>query len=182
MKNLLSIIIPFFFLTACQETEKTTEPTSSRELSQDQVEQEVWEAIEGRFQSWKDNDFDTYMAYHHPDWRKWESRKNELSTKEGMAKFWEVMKAEETCLEMEVTPVAIEIMTDGQSAIAHYTHTETFTYHGEDMPDGRSKGNTYTGTLRWSDFMVKENGKWLVIGGHRDMSMPEGRLVQVNDR
>lgn len=182
MRYLFSfIIIPIVLLYSCNETEKTSDTTNSQELSQEQLEQEVWKAIEGRFASWKDNDFETYMAYHHPDWKKWESKKNELTTKEGMAKFWEIMKAEEECLEMEVTPIEIQILDDGKSAIAHYTHAETFTYYGEDMPDGPTKGNTFRGTLRWSDFMVKENGKWLVIGGHRDMSMPEGKLVQVND-
>lgn len=182
MRYLFSfIIIPIVLLYSCNETEKKSDTTNSQELSQEQLEQEVWDAIEGRFKSWKDNDFETYMAYHHLDWKKWESRKNELTTKEGMAKFWEIMKAEEECLEMEVTPIEIEILDGGKSAIAHYTHTETFTYYGEDLPDGPTKGNTFRGTLRWSDFMVKENGKWLVIGGHRDMSMPEGKLVQVND-
>ncbi|MDC6406143.1 MULTISPECIES: nuclear transport factor 2 family protein [Maribacter] len=182
MKYLFYFVIIWIVLVySCNETEKTSDTINIQELSQEQVEQEVWDAIKGRFISWKENDFETYMAYHHPDWKKWESRKNELTTKEGMAKFWEIMKTEEECLEMEVTPIEIEILDSGKSAIAHYTHTETFTYYGEDTPDGLTKGNTFRGTLRWSDFMVKENGKWLVIGGHRDMSMPEGKLVQVND-
>jgi hypothetical protein len=163
------------------QTDKTATQTEVEELSQEQIEDEIWNAIEGRFKSWKDNDFDAYMAYHHPEWKKWQSGENKLTTKEGMAQFWEVMKVEEECLEMKIDPVEIKILDGGKSAIAHYTHTETFTYHGEDMPDGRTKGNTFTGTLRWSDFMVKENGKWLVIGGHRDMSIPEGKLVQVNN-
>ncbi len=181
MKNLYAIIFLMFLLFSCNEAEEKSNTSDKEEISQEQIEKEVWSAIEGRFNSWKDNDFETYMAYHHPEWKKWESRKNVLSTKQGMAEFWEMMKEEEECLEMEVTPIAIEILDDGKTAIAHYTHTETFTYHGEDMPDGRTKGDTFKGTLRWSDFMVKENDKWLVLGGHRDMSMPEGQLVKVND-
>lgn len=181
MKKMFAIFTVVLLLLSCNEIEKKPNITATKEISNGQTEQEIWNAIEGRFNSWKDNDFDMYMGYHHPEWRKWASQENELTTKEQMGEFWKIMKAEEECLEMEVTPIAIKIMEDGKSAIAHYTHTETFTYHGEDMPDGRTKGNTFRGTLRWSDFMVKEKGKWFVIGGHRDMSMPEGKLIQVND-
>jgi len=168
-------------LFSCNENKKESNTIDIKEISQAEIEQEVWKAIEGRFKSWKDNDFETYMSYHHPQFKKWSSGKNHLSNKEEIANFWEIMKSEEECLEMEITPIAIEILDDGKSAIAHYTHTETFTYYGEDMPDGPTKGNTFRGTLRWSDFMVNQDGKWLVIGGHRDMSMPEGTLVQVNN-
>jgi hypothetical protein len=181
MRKLFSIITVTLFLFSCNQNETVSNNNEKKEISQEQIEQEVWKAIEGRFKSWKDNDFESYMNYHHPHWKKWASRKNHLTTKEEIANFWEIMKREEECLEMKITPIAIEILDDGRTAIAHYTHTETFNYHGEDMPDGRTKGNTFKGTLRWSDFMVKENEKWLVIGGHRDMSMPEGKLIQVDD-
>ena len=181
MRKIFTIITVIVLLFSCNQNKKESNTIDIKEISQEEIEQEVWEAIEGRFASWKDNDFETYMSYHHPQWKKWSSGKNHLSNKEEMANFWEIMKSEEDCLEMEITPIAIEILDDGKSAIAHYTHTETFTYNGEDMPDGRTKGNTFRGTLRWSDFMVKKDGKWLVIGGHRDMSMPEGRLIQVNN-
>ena len=181
MRILFSIITVTLLMFACNETETASNNIDKKEISQGQIEQDVWKAIEGRFESWKENDFKTYMDYYHPQWKRWSSRKNHLMTKEELAGFWEIMKRDEECLEMEITPVAIELLDDGKSAIAHYTHTEIFTYHGEDMPDGRTKGNTFKGTLRWSDFMVKESEKWLVIGGHRDMSMPEGKLIQVNE-
>jgi hypothetical protein len=181
MRKLFLIITVALLLFSCNESDKAAKPTDKKEVNIEQIEIEVWKAIEGRFMAWKESDFETYISFHHPQWKKWSSGKNHLSTKEEIASFWETMKSEEECLEMEITPIAIEILNDGKSAIAHYTHTETFTYTGEDMPDGRTKGNTFSGTLRWSDFMVKENEKWLVIGGHRDMSMPEGRLIQVNE-
>ncbi|WP_373395852.1 hypothetical protein V8V91_14870 [Algoriphagus halophilus] len=108
-------------------------------------------------------------------------KKDQLITKQDIADFWDVMKKEEECLEMKITPTAIEILDGGNSAIAHYTHTESFRYNGEDKEDGRKKGSVFKGTLRWSDFMVKENDKWLVLGGHRDMTFPEGNLVQLNE-
>jgi len=49
------------------------------------------------------------------------------------------------------------------------------------VPGGPTKGNTFRGTLRWIDIMANIDGKWLVVGAHRDMNMPEGKLVQVNN-
>ncbi|MBC2839722.1 DUF4440 domain-containing protein [Robiginitalea sp. SC105] len=179
MRKLYSMAVLGLVLLSCNENEKSTNTVDEEVLNHQQIEQEVWNAIESRFKAWKDNDFDTYLAYYHPEWKRWASGKDELTTKEEIAGFWAIMKEQEECIEMEVTPISIRLSNDGRSAIAHYTHTETFIYQGEDKPDGRTKGNTFKGTLRWSDFMIKENEKWLVIGGHRDMSMPEGKLIQV---
>ena len=133
MRKIFTIITVIVLLFSCNQNKKESNTIDIKEISQEEIEQEVWEAIEGRFASWKDNDFETYMSYHHPQWKKWSSGKNHLSNKEEMANFWEIMKSEEDCLEMEITPIAIEILDDGKSAIAHYTHTETFTYNGEDF-------------------------------------------------
>ena len=79
MKKLMRKIIPIIAMTvllfSCNENKKESNTIDIKEISQAEIEQEVWKAIEGRFKSWKDNDFETYMAYHHPDWKKWESKK-----------------------------------------------------------------------------------------------------------
>lgn len=181
MRKLIFIILTLPLLFSCNGVEKTTKNNNTKEISQAHIEQEVWTAIESRFNSWKDNDFETYMNYYHPSWKRWSSEKDQLMTKQDIANFWDIMKKQEECLEMKITPIAIEVLDGGKSAIAHYTHTESFRYHGEDKPDGRKKGNIFKGTLRWSDFMVKENDKWLVLGGHRDMTKPEGKLVQLKN-
>ncbi|MCH2214910.1 MAG: nuclear transport factor 2 family protein [Flavobacteriales bacterium] len=180
MRILFYLAAISFIAISCNKNEKQLDNTDKQELSQEQIEEDIWKAIDDRFAAWKENDLETFLAYYHPDWKRWASRENVLTTKDGITGFWNKMKAEEECLEMETTPICIRLSDDRSSAVAHYTHTEKFTYHGEDMPDGRTKGNTFKGTLRWSDFLVNENGKWLVIGGHRDMSMPEGKLVQVD--
>jgi len=50
-----------------------------KETSQAEIEQDFCKAIEGRFNSWKDNDFEAYMSYHHPQLKKWSSGKNHCS-------------------------------------------------------------------------------------------------------
>lgn len=44
-------------------------------------------------------------------------------------------------------------------------------WKGEPLPNGRdtiAAGATFTVRLRWSDFWVKEDGRWQTVGGHRD--------------
>lgn len=181
MKNSLGLLAVLVFFLNCNGGQNTSkEKQQHRNVNLEEVEKEVWEAIEARFITWKENDFEQHMNFYHADWKRWASGRNELITKEDFAQFWDSMKKEEDCLELSLNPEKLEVFNNGKCAIAHYTHTEIFRYHGANMPDGRSDGNIYKGTLRWSDFLIRENGRWLVIGGHRDMSMPEGKLRQID--
>ena len=69
MRKIISIIAVTVLLFSCNENKKESNTIDIKERSQAEIEQEVWKAIEGRFKSWKDNDFETYMSYHHPQFK-----------------------------------------------------------------------------------------------------------------
>ena len=145
-----------------------------------QIEKELLTAIEERFFSWRDNDFEAHMKTYHQDWKRWAMRENKLLTKEEFSDLWDYMKKGEESQEMEINLVDYDILGGGNVALVHYTATETFKWIGPDNERGWKTGDVYKGMLRWSDVLVKENGKWLCIGGHRDLSRPERLAIKIN--
>ena len=76
--------------------------------------------------------------------------------------------------------VDYDLVGDGNVAIVHYTSAETFKWTGPDNERGWKTGDIYKGFARWSDVLVKEDGKWLCIGGHRDRSQSAKGLIKLN--
>ena len=153
---------------------------SSQDVDRKQIENELKAAIESRFFSWQENDYDAYIAEYHVDWKRWGMREDVLNTYSDLRGFWDDMKANEESQEMEINIVDFDQLGDGNVALVHYIATETFKWIGPDNQRGWKTGDIYKGILRWSDVMVKEEGKWLCIGGHRDLSQPAAELIKLN--
>ena len=166
----------FTFVTFSCNT-NNQEPLS---FDKKQIEKELLSAIEARFYSWRDNDFEAHMKTYHQDWRRWAMREDKLLTKEEFSGLWDYMKKSEESQEMEINLVDFDILGEGNVALVHYTATETFKWIGPENERGWKTGDVYKGRLRWSDVLVKENGKWLCIGGHRDLSRPEKLAIKIN--
>lgn len=65
VRKSILFILAISLLFSCSENEKTT----NNAVIQEQIEQEIWGAIESRFNAWKDNDLQSYMNYYHPIWK-----------------------------------------------------------------------------------------------------------------
>ncbi|WKK67018.1 nuclear transport factor 2 family protein [Lutimonas zeaxanthinifaciens] len=152
----------------------------SQVIDQKQLENELKTSIESRFYAWQDNDYETYVAGYHPDWKRWGMREDVLNKSDDIRGFWDYMKANEESQEMEIEMVDYNLIGDGNVAIVHYTSAETFKWTGPDNQRGWKTGDIYKGFARWSDILVKEDGKWLCIGGHRDRSQSAAGLIKLN--
>ncbi len=139
----------------------------------EEVEKELLRAIEERFYAWRDNDEEAFLKTYHPDWKRWGMNEDKLHTVDQIGGFWDDMKSKEESMEMEIKLVDYDLLGDGSVALVHYEAIEKFKWIGPENEMGWKPGDIYKGNLRWSDVMVKENGKWLCIGGHRDLSKPE---------
>ena len=140
---------------------------------------EVWKAVETRFYSWKENDFEAHMSVYHPDWRRWTPDSRILMKKEDFTGLWNTMKDREQVIEMKLEPGEIVFYGNGDIAVAHFISTESYLWIGPEETNARGeaveRGSAHTVSMRWSDVMVKEDGKWLYVGGHRDGgTLPEG--------
>ena len=145
-----------------------------------QIEQELLSSIEERFFAWRDNDYNTYIAGYDSDWKRWGMREDVLNTSDDIRGFWDYMKANEESLEMEIEMVDFDLMGSGNVALVHYTSIEKFKWTGSENQMGWKAGDIYKGFARWSDVLVKKDGKWLCIGGHRDRSQSARGLIKLN--
>ena len=152
----------------------------SQVMDQKQLENELKTSIESRFFAWQENDYEAYIAGYHVDWKRWGMREDVLNTYSDIRGFWDYMKANEESQEIEIDMVDYNLIGDGNVAIVHYTSTETFKWTGPDNQRGWKTGDIYKGFARWSDVLVKEDGKWLCIGGHRDRSQSSAGLIKLN--
>ncbi len=172
--------IPLLGFIAVLTFSCTNNNQKSQAIDTKQIEIELKASIESRFFAWQENDYETYIAGYHPDWKRWGMREDVLNNSDDIRGFWDFMKANEESQEMEIEMVDYNLIEDGNVAIVHYTSTETFKWTGPDNQRGWKTGDIYKGFARWSDILVKEDGKWLCIGGHRDRSQSAAGLIKLN--
>lgn len=150
---------------------------------------EVWRTVQARTDAWVRNDSEAYLSLHHERWRRFSMITSKLMSKDDVARFWKGMKETEKVHAIDLTPVAIEVYADGSVAVAHYVMMETLEWTGEtrQRASGRlmEKGRVYDVPARFSDVYVKEDDRWLYVGGYRDLTcdiMPESPFPCLDTR
>jgi hypothetical protein len=104
---------------------------------------------------------------------------SKLMSKDDVAHFWRGMKESEKVLDLQLTPIAVEVYAGGSAAVAHYVMMERLeTAETRRRASGRlmEKGRVYDVPARFSDVYVNEGDRWLYVGGYRDLTcdiMPE---------
>jgi hypothetical protein len=105
---------------------------------------------------------------------------SKLTSKDDVPQFWQSMKQSEKVLDIQLTPIAVEVYADGSAAIAHYVMVERLEWTAETRrrASGRlmEQGQVYEVPARFSDVYAKEGDRWLYVGGYRDLTcdiMPE---------
>lgn len=96
-----------------------------------------------------------YLAYFHDDYLGWWNRDPLPADKAEVKKLLELDCATTKVLRYSVKPVGTKI--HGNVAFAHY-------YWRRLMKDAEGKEKLKRG--RWTDILMKVNGKWLLIGDH----------------
>ena len=175
MRTIFLICLITLVAFSCNTNNQKPQKVDNKDL-----EEELLSAIEDRFYSWRDNDFDTHLATYHEDWKRWDRKLDTLLRKKDVGKFWEDGKKNEEPLDMEIELVDYYILGDGNVAIVHYKSKESFRWIGPDIPPYLESNSDYEGVARWSDVMVRENDKWFCIGGHRDRSQSPNSLIKLN--
>ena len=164
-------LIFVIFMALQTESSHAREALSAAEV--EAIKEAVWESVEARNSTWVDNDLEAHMAIYHEDFRRWTLHTRKLMTKEEFAELlWGHFKTKEKVNSVDVVREEILVLDGGNVAIAHYLIDEEWEWSGDDgvNDDGISvrKGQVMHGNLRFSDVYVKEDGRWLYIGGHRD--------------
>ena len=126
---------------------------SAQEWSDKQ--KEVWKNVETYWNLDVKRDLEGVLSYFHDDYSGWFNRSalpsNKASTSKSFAHFFETTKI----LLQEIQPVAIKI--HGNMAIVHY-------YYSRLVKDVEGKERNRSG--RWTDILMKQGDKWLLIADH----------------
>ena len=162
------VALVVFVITACSSVTTHEQATHKSELDQESV----WRAVQARNATWLENDFAGHLALYHPEFRRWTLNGSTLMTKAGFAALWNSIKANEEVISLEVDREEIVFYANRSVAIAHYTINESWRWIGDDRTNGNGSivrtGDIMSGSLRFSDVWVEEEGVWLYAGGHRD--------------
>ena len=148
MKSITKCILIVLCITLLSTTQ-----LFGQEWSEEQ--KEVWKNVETYWDLGVKEDLEGIMGYFHDDFIGWSNRRalpnNKASRRKSMSHSFETT----TVLIQELQPVAINI--HGNVAIVHY-------YYSELSKDVEGKENNASG--RWTDILMKEGDKWLLIADH----------------
>jgi ketosteroid isomerase-like protein len=118
------------------------------------AQKEVWKNVNDYWSLMAKGDIAGFMDYFHPDYVGWDNDSRLPSTKEDTKKWMSYMMQGVKIPVYDIRPLAIKIY--GNIAFVHYYYS-----FARDI-DG--KKSTESG--RWTDILMKQDAKWVLIGDH----------------
>ena len=119
------------------------------------AQKEVWKNVQAYWELGAKQDLEGMLAYFHPDYSGWANEEALPSAKSYTRKWIEQEFKSRKTLVYDIKPVAIKI--HGNTAFVHY-YFSTLVRES----DGREKSESG----RWTDILLKQGDKWLLIGDH----------------
>lgn len=119
------------------------------------AQQEVWRGVESYWGLFASEDIDGFLSYLHEDFTGWSYGAALPRTKADMEKSLALSFATSETTIYDIKPVAIRL--HGDVAIVHYYFDRTY------LDD---KGDHHTATGRWTDILVRQGDRWVMIGDH----------------
>lgn len=130
--------------------------TPLKDLTSEQAD--VWRTLEAYTEASHQRDLDKYLSFWHEDfigWHDGDARPtNKKQRESGLGYYFSMTES----LEYELEPLAILVVAGGRAAVVHYVLRNVLLT----TADGKKE----PGTSYWTDFLVKEDGRWLLIGDH----------------
>ncbi|MBI3037771.1 nuclear transport factor 2 family protein [bacterium] len=125
----------------------------SQELSL--AQREVWKNVEKYWDLVMQGDLEGYLSYFHSDFSGWQNQEMLPDDKETRRKFETHDYLTTKVLMYDLKPASIRIFSN--FAIAHYCFTIVY-------KDSAGKERTSHG--RWTDILMKQGEKWVLVGDH----------------
>ena len=130
-----------------------TAPLLAQEWSAEQ--KEAWAFELAYWKALSDGDVATTTSSMHDDYRGWSYAQSVPGTKESARNALSHFASGTKTFLHHPTPLAI--LVRGNLAVVHYV----VSFHGTN-----EKGEHETSEDRWTDTLIKENGKWLLLADH----------------
>jgi ketosteroid isomerase-like protein len=128
-------------------------PVQAGELSKEQ--QEVWKTVETYTELAAKGDVNGFLTYFHADYAGWSYDSPIPYGVSSVKKWTSFFFPKREMLVYEITPAAIKVY--GDAAFVHYFYSQTY----KDI-EGKMKNSSG----RWTDILMKQGGKWVMIGDH----------------
>ncbi len=124
-----------------------------QEWSEEQ--KEVWKNVETYSELSAKRDLEGFLGYFHDDYSGWFNQNALPNNKASVRKFLSHIFKTTKVLVNDIQPVAIKIHDN--IAIVHY-------YYSNIVKDVEGKEKNTSG--RWTDILMKQGDKWVMIGDH----------------
>lgn len=119
------------------------------------AQKEVWKNVNDYWSIMAKGDLAGFYEYFHQDYMGWDNGSLLPSNKEESKKMFTFMFSGVKVPFYEIKPLAIKIY--GDVAFVHYVYTMFI-----ETPDSKKK----TEKGRWTDILLKQGNKWVMIGDH----------------
>jgi ketosteroid isomerase-like protein len=119
------------------------------------AQKEVWKNVNDYWTLMAKGDVKGFMEYFHPDYIGWDYDSPNPMTKTETSKWLEFFTQGQKFPFWDIKPLAIKVY--GDVAFVHYYYSRV-----AESTDG--KKSTENG--RWTDILLKQNGRWVLIGDH----------------
>ena|SRR3972149_9618254 len=153
--NIKLVVLSAFCFTLLAVTNLSAQEWSA-------AQKEVWKNVEAYWALDVAGDTEGFMAYFDPDYVGWNISNAMPNSKETTRKF--IANAHKTTkvLVSNIQPVVIKI--HGDIAFVHY-------YWNQVMKDAEGKQKEISG--RWTDILMKQADKWVLIGDHGGQTLED---------
>ena len=119
------------------------------------AQKEVWKNVEAYWAADAAGNTDGFLGYFHADYLGWDNGRAVPSGKDVARKFISQAHKTSKTVVYDVQPVGIKV--HGNIAFAHYHYVQI-------TKDEAGKEKETSG--RWSDILMKQGDKWVLIGDH----------------
>jgi len=119
------------------------------------TQKEVWKNVEAYWAAQAAGDLEGFLSYFHSDYLGW-TYNSSLPEDKASVRKWIAYEMKSSKVQVyEVKPVAIQVY--GNVAFVHY-------FFAQALKDAEGKEKSVQG--RWTDILMKQGDKWVMIGDH----------------
>ncbi len=119
---------------------------------------EVLQVVAAYTEASHQRDLNAYLSFWHPEFLGWHNGDDNPTDHEarsnGLKHYFDATKS----LNYEFEPIAVQILSDGDAAIVHYKLRNVL--------EVRETGERIRGISYWTDYLVRDNDRWLLISDH----------------
>lgn len=127
--------------------------TSAQQWSAEQ--QDVWNGVQAYWEAGMSSDPTTMLAYWDDSYYGWSYEQGAPGTKDDVTKYFNYWLKKGKVQFYTITPARIWV--NGDFAYVHYYYSQVIE---------RADGTPMTERGRWTDILMKKDGKWLLVGDH----------------